>query len=226
MEENTLMEVEIKNIHYLTIEAADLSAAFSIFKQKLEEKEVFISEFTNISELIEKKERYKDEITKDFIDSTKFILEPTVWGGLYAKSKGNTLIKQFVENNIVQAGTKKWETRYVLIGETTHKRYNTTQTTKGDAVELAKKLILGAAEDISIQVEKVLTSHDPTVSIIKYIKDPTEHGNIFLFLCNLVTFDEKGFNTLYTENTEMDPITKQFKIRVDTIFEYDRKIKI
>ena len=219
-----LINVEIKNIHYLTIEAADLNAAFSVFKRKLEEREIFVSQFDDISAMITEEDRHKDSIANKFIQSTKYIKEPIVWGGLYADAKGNTLIKKFVEKNVTQNGTKKWETRYVLIGDRTGKRIDVTQTTKGDAVNLAKDLVEKYKENISIQVEKVLTSHDPTVSTIEYIKDKTEHDRIFMFMCNTVTFDEEGFNALYEENVELDPDTKQYKIKVETTFEYNKKI--
>lgn len=226
MEKEELIGVEISKIHYLTIEAADVNAAFSTFKRKLEEKEVFVSTFEEISELIIQEEHRKDDIAKKFIQSTKYISDSIVWGGLYAKKKGNTLLKQFILNNITQNGTKKWETRYVLIGEETGKRYDDTKTTKGEAIEEAKIKVLEAKEDISIQVEKVLISHDPSVAVVNYLKDKTEHGNIYMFMCNLVEFDEESFNTLYEENIEFDKDTNQYKIKVETIFEYDKRIKL
>jgi hypothetical protein len=226
METEDLVGVEIKTLRYLAIEADDISSAFSIFKRKLEEKEIFVNQYTNINELILEEEKHKDDIVKKFIISTKYIEEPVVWGGLYAEAKDNTLIKKFTINNIVQSGTKKWETRYVLIGENTKTRYDDSPTTKGDALEKAKEIVLTAKEDISIQVEKVLVSHEPSVAMIKYIKDKTEHNNIYIFMCNIIEFDENSFNTLYEENTELDTDTNQYKIKVDTIFEYDKRIKL
>jgi len=226
METKKLIGVEVKELRYLAIEADDISSAFSIFKRKLEEKEVFVNQYENIDKLILEEEKHKDDIVKKFITSTKYTLEPVVWGGLYAAAKGNTLSKQFTTNNIVQNGTKKWETRYVLKGAVTKTRYDDTPTTKGDAVEKAKERVLTAKEDINIEVEKVLISHNPSVAVINYIKDETEHNNIFIFMCNIVEFDEESFNSLYEENTEMDTDTNQFRIKVDTVFEYDKRIKL
>jgi len=226
MENNELIGVEVKELRYLSIEADDISSAFSIFKHKLEEKEIFINQFENIDDLIQEEDRHKDDIVKKFIISTKYTLDPIVWGGLYAPAKPNTLAKQFSVNNIVQNGTKKWETRYVLIGERTKTRYDDTSITKGDALEKAKEKVIIAKENISIQVEKVLISHDPSVAVVNYIKDDTEHGNIYIFMCNIVQFDEESFNSLYDENTEIDTDTNQVRIKVDTIFEYDKRIKL
>jgi len=226
MEENTLIGVELKKLHYLMIEADNETSAFSIFKNRLEEKEVSISEHTNIDSLIAKNEARKDDIVNEFLLLTKYSTAPVAWGGLYAKAKENTLVKQFVEKNVVQNGTKKWETRYVLIGDTTGKRYDTTNVSKGGAVTAAKTLVVDAKENISVQVEKVLTSHDPTVSVIEYIKDKTEHNNIYMFMCNTITFDEEDFNQLYSENVELDEETKQYRIKVETVFEYSKRVKV
>jgi len=226
MEENTLVGVELKKLHYLIIEADNETSAFSIFKGRLEEKGEAVTEYTNIDSLIAKNEARRDDIVNEFLITNKYSHEPIVWGGLYAKAKENTLVKQFVEKNVVQNGTKKWETRYVLIGDATGKRYDTTNVSKGGAVTAAKKLVTEAKENISVQVEKVLTSHDPTVSVIEYIKDETEHNNMYMFICNTVSFNEEEFDKLYDENVELDPDTKQWSIKVETIFEYDKKIKV
>ncbi|MCK5788222.1 MAG: hypothetical protein KAH32_04460 [Chlamydiia bacterium] len=224
MEENALIGVELKKLHYLVIEADTETSAFSIFKNRLAEKDIVVSEYTNIDSLIAKNEARKDDIVNTFLLNNKYAVEPVVWGGLYALAKENTLIKKFTEKNVVQNGTKKWETRYVLVGEKTGTRYDVTQTTKGNAVEAAKAHVLAAKEDISVQVEKVLTSHNPTVSKIEYIVDETEHNNIYIFMCNAVIFDEESFGKLYEENTEMDPDTGQFKIKVETVLEYNKKV--
>ena len=226
MEKNTLIGVELKKLHYLVIEADTETSAFSIFKNRLEEKNVVVTEYTNINELIKQKEARRDDIVNEFLIVNKYILEPVVWGGIYAEAKENTLIKKFIEKNVTQNGTKKWETRYVLIGDRTGKRIDVLQTTKGDAVNLAKDLVVEYKENISIQVEKVLTSHDPTVSTIEYIKDESEHSNIYIFMCNTISFDEEDFNTLYEENTEMDQDTKQFSIKVETVFDYAKKVSL
>jgi len=226
VEGDQLVGVEKTNIHYLMIEAADINVAFSVFKRKLNEKDIYVDTFQNIESLIVDREHRKHDIVREFINSNKYVKENVVWGGLYANAKENSLLKKFSEKNVPQAGTKKWETRYVIIGNESGKRYDTTCTTKGDAVTKAKELVIEAKEDLSVQVEKVLISHDPTVSTIKYIKDPTAHNNIYIFMCNNIVFDEESFNSLYEENTEMDPVTKQFRIKVDTIFEYAKRIKV
>jgi len=231
MEENLdikeeLIGVEITNIHYLKIEADDIKSAFSVFKNKLEEKGIFVSEYTNIDNLIVVEEFRLDEIAKKFIQSTKDVKEPIVWGGLYAEAKDNTLHKKYSIDNITQKGTKKWETRYVLKGHDTGKRYDDSCTTKGDAVSMASENIANYKENLNIEVEKVLISHDPSVAIVKYIKDPSEHGNVYMFLCNVITFDEEGFNKLYEENVEFDEVTKQWSIKVETIFETNKRLNL
>ena len=226
MEKNTLIGVELKKLHYLMIEADTETSAFSIFKNRLEEKGVVVTEYTNINELIKQKEARRDDIVNEFLVVNKYITEPIVWGGVYAEAKSNTLIKKFIEKNVTQNGTKKWETRYVLIGDRTGKRIDVLQTTKGDAVNLAKDLVVEYKENISIQVEKVLTSHDPTVSTIEYIKDESEHNNIYIFICNVLEFDEQDAQELYDENVTLDPETKQYAIKVETVFEYNKRIQL
>ena len=227
MEENTT-GVKLKKLHFVMIEAENEKLAFSIFKDKLENRNVFVTEYDTLqfAGAVVRHGRDRHLIVKDFITSTGLIEEPLVWGGLYSEAKDNTLIKKFTEKNVTQNGTKKWETRYVLIGDKTGKRIDVLQTTKGDAVNLAKDLVLVHKENVSIQVEKVLTSHDPTVSTIEYIKDETEHANIYMFMCNVLEFDEQSINDMYEENVELDPDTKQWKIKVDTVFEYDKKITV
>lgn len=226
MEEGKLIGVELHKLHYLLIEADNITSAFSVFKNKLEEKEIFIDEYTNIDVLIEEQEKRKSDIAKLFIKDMKYQPLSVAWGGLYAPAKGNTLDKKFKVNNIVQNGTKKWETRYVIKGAVSNKRYDIDQTTKGEALELAKDLVIEAKEDLEVQVEKVLISHDPSVAVISYIKDETEHANIFMFLINTVTFDEEDSQNLYEDNVELDPDTKQYKIKVQTVLDYDKRIKI
>ena len=225
VEGDQLVGVEKTNIQYLLIEAADINVAFSVFKKKLETKDVFVDFFDIIDSLIESKDRRKHDILHEFVEANKYIKEPVVWGGLYAEAKDSALIKRFSEKNITQSGTKKWETRYVLIGAS-GKRYDTTPTTKGEAVEKAKKLVVKVKEDVTVQVEKVLISHDPTVSIIKYIKDPSEHDNIYMFMCNTVTFDEEPFNDVYERHVELDPVTKQYSIKVETTLEYAERLTV
>lgn len=221
-----LVKIEIKKLNYLIIEASTELLAFSIFKGRLEEKEILVSQYVNIQELIDKHNSIPENIVKEFLISTTYNKDSIVWGGLYSAKKDNTLIKKFKLNNVLQNGTKKWETRYVLIGKVSGKRFDITNITKGKAVEAAKEKVLTAKEDISIQVEKVLVSHDPTISEVNYIKDNSEHDNIYMFMCNSITFDEEEFDTVYEENVEVDKVTNQQKIKVETLFEYDRRVKL
>jgi hypothetical protein len=219
-----LTKIKVSNLHYLKIEADTIETAFSIFRNKLEEKDVFINEYQNIDDLLIQDNYVISEVAKKFIASTKNIEECIVWGGKFTDAKDNMLSKKFAINNITQSGTKKWETRYVIKGIESNKRHDDTCTTKGAAIAEAKELAIKVKENLSIDVEKVLISHHPSVAEITYIKDPSEHDNIFIFMCNTVTFDEEEEDILYEENVELDPNTKQYKIRVETIFEYDKKI--
>ena len=226
--ENENVVVEIKKVHFVMIEAKEISTAFSAFKSRLESKDIFVSEF-DMDQFYNSSARNgvdRHAIVKEFIIATGQTKEPIVWGGKFSEAKGNSLIKKFTEVNVTQNGTKKWETRYVLIGNKTGKRIDVLQTTKGDAVSLAKNLVEVHKETMSIQVEKVLTSHDPTVSTIEYIKDNTEHENIYMFMCNIAEFDEQSVNDIYEENVELDPVTKQWRIKAETVFEYAKRIKI
>ena len=226
--EDENVEVEIKKVHFVMIEAKEISTAFSAFKSRLESKNIFVLEFDmdQFHSSLTRNGVDRHAIVKEFILATGQTKEPIVWGGRFSEAKENSLIKKFTELNVTQNGTKKWETRYVLIGNKTNNRIDVTQTTKGDAVNLAKNLVTVHKESISIQVEKVLTSHDPTVSTIEYIKDDTEHDNIYMFLCNVAEFDEQSIDELHDENVELDPVTKQWRIKVETVFEYDKKIKL
>lgn len=222
------VEIEIKKLHFIMIEAADISTAFTVFKDKLSAKDVFVSEF-DLDSFVGSFDRNgadRHSIAMEFIQTTGLTREPIVWGGKYAESKESTLLKKFTEENVVQNGTKKWETRYVLIGETTGKRYDVTNTTKGEAVDAAKVLVITAKENILVNVEKVLISHDPAVSKLNYIKDKTEHDNIFMFLCNTVDFDERSMKDIMDDNMVLDKLTGQWSIKVETIFEYEERIKI
>lgn len=225
---DTNSEIRIKKVHFALIEAKDSKTAFSAFKNRLEDKNVFVTEYDS-SSFINSKDRNgidRHAISAEFIETNKFTADPIVWGGLYADAKENSLVKKFTEVNVIQNGTKKWETRYVLVGSDTKKRYDASCTSKGAAVVLAKETVVIAKENVAVQVEKVLTSHDPTVSTIQYIADETEHDNIYMFLCNLIEFDEQSVQDLYNENVDLDPDTNQWKIKVETSFEYEKRINV
>ena len=223
---DTLIGVELKNIHYIKIEADDKTSAFAVFKQRLEDKEVFVDHFTDIDQLIVLNEHRQDDIAKEFVKANKFNTSPIVWGGLYAEERENMLAKKYTLQNVVQNGTKKWETRYVVIGQESGIRHDITATTKGDATTKAIVLAVEKKESMNVDVEKVLISHNPTVATTTYLKDESEHRNIYMFMCNVITFDEEDFNTLLEDNMVLNKSTKQYSIKVETVLEYNKRVKV
>ena len=93
--------------------------------------------------------------------------------------RGNTNKVKSQVKNIVTSGTKKWILKYVVLdakGVTIG-----SNTTKGDAIKLARKYTEETQIETYIEMVKVLEKSSPKVAEIKYKKSTNERPGKYIF---------------------------------------------
>ena len=150
------------------------------------------------------------------------VSEYTIFGALYNKKPIIRDDSRISMHNIVNKGTKKWETINSYRFDSGEAIFEDTET-KANALDKARELALEHNKTINIVVSKRLVDMDGILGIAEFIPfDNIDETNIYIFWVYVTTIEEKTDDELFEENTEVDE--GQYSIKEDLVSFYGRAI--
>ncbi|MCK5787721.1 MAG: hypothetical protein KAH32_01820 [Chlamydiia bacterium] len=214
----------IKRLGKTIIESPDLAKAVELFKVQLEKSGIKDAIFSPYAGGLEP--TTTETFIKKFTDETRGTDRTHVWSRISRYKKENTLKKKVSSAKMIHKGTKVWETYFKLEGESTGDLYENTAATRQEAIDAAEELSVLHQENIEISIGKRLSSHNPMVAKVIYIKDDTAHDNIYEFIYNFDTVVEELETTIFDENTTTNDRTGEVTLISETVLDIDKRIKL
>lgn len=164
--------------------------------------------------------KHSQYLHKKYINNE--ISEYTVFGALYNKKPIIKDESRVITHNVINKGTKKWETINSYRFDSGEIIYEDTET-KANALEKAKELAIEYNKTVNVVVSKRLVDMDGIIGIAEFVPfENIDDTNVYIFWVYKVNIMEKTEEEFFEENTEME-VGGQLVLKEDLLSYYSRE---
>ena len=164
--------------------------------------------------------KHSQYLYRKYINNT--ISEYTIFGALYNKKPIIKDDSRISMHNIVNKGTKKWETINSYRFDSGEAIFEDTET-KAEALDKAAELALEYNKTVNIVVSKRLVDMDGILGIAEFMPfTDVDDTNVYIFWVFQTKIEEKTDTELHDENTEIEE-NQQVTLKMDYVDYYGRQ---